>query len=403
MSATDDVSRVLAELKEQVRHREQSAGSTSFSQPSAGLRRVHETERVNPHLPIGWPNLPSGLLRKASALLQKVVRRLLRWYINPIVEQQNAFNTAVSSSLESLVERVDHQSHALEAHTAVWHPEHDADHESLTLRLQRLERLGRQAGSPSVVPGTQLGAVPAQSCPGPALDYFGLELKFRRPHLIRDRYARYLKHFSDCQDVLDIGCGRGEFVEMLLANGISARGVDLNPDAVAAASERNLPVELAEASSYLGSLPNGSLGGVFAAQVVEHLEPEHLARLLQLCFEKMKEGAPIILETLNPSCIWAMVNWFVVDPTHVWPIHVNTLKFLLESAGFHGIEIEYSAPVPLQYRLLLLSEQTRLKDADAEAVALLNRNFEQLNEFLYGYQEYCAIAHRPMSDARDVT
>jgi O-antigen chain-terminating methyltransferase len=185
---------------------------------------------------------------------------------------------------------------------------------------------------------------------------------------------------------------------MLVENGILARGIDLDADAVAYAQERGIPVEQAEAIAYLQGLPDGSLGGVFAAQVVEHLQPRELAYLLELCHDKMMNDAPIVLETLNPTCLWSMANWFVIDPTHVWPVHSETLKFMLENAGFWKIDCQFLSPLPVEGRLLAFPEQTTLKRTDPEAVALLNHNIARLNQFLFGYQDYAVIARRPSQD-----
>jgi O-antigen chain-terminating methyltransferase len=388
MAGKEDVARVLSRLKEEIRRQKPPDTDTSRPEKTISLRRVYATTYVNPHLPIGWPEMPQGILPKIAAIVQKVVRRLLRWYINPIVEQQNAYNSAVTTVLQSMVQQLE----ALKRY--------QEEVEIAKLRLQRLERNVRQAQDPGtqVVPGTHaLSPTPAV----PALDYFQLELKYRGSHLLRERHKPYLEFFQGCQDVLDIGCGRGEFVATLVENGTRARGIDLDGDMVAYAQERGVPVEQAEAIAYLQGLPDGSLGGVFAAQVVEHLQPRQLAHLLQLCHDKMADDAPIVLETLNPTCLWSMANWFVIDPTHVWPIHCETLKFMLENAGFWKIESRFLSPVPVDGQLLVFPEQATLKRTDPEAVALLNHNMARLNEFLFGYQDYAVIARRPPRDVGD--
>jgi 2-polyprenyl-3-methyl-5-hydroxy-6-metoxy-1,4-benzoquinol methylase len=385
MAQKEDVARVLSRLKEEVRKQKPLDAEALPAEKTISLRRVHATTYVNPHLPIGWPELPSGILPKIAAIVQKVVRRLLRWYINPIVEQQNAYNSAVTTVLQSMVQQIE----ALKRY--------QEEVEVAKLRLQRLERGARtaQAPAPAALEGAQ---APSPTFAAPALDYFQLELKFRGPHLLRERYRPYLAYFQGCRNVLDIGCGRGDFVSMLIADGIGARGIDLDADAVAYAQERDVPVEQAEAIAYLQGLPDGSLDGVFAAQVVEHLQPRDLAQLLQLCHDKMQHDAPIVLETLNPACLWSMANWFVIDPTHVWPIHSETLKFMLENAGFWGIECQFLSPMPVDGQLLTFPQQATFKGTDPEVIALLNHNIARLNDFLFGYQDYALFARRPPRD-----
>jgi hypothetical protein len=102
----EQVAEILRQLKQAVRERRLQAGADSASSGAstwlAALDRVYASANVNPHLPIAWPTWPRGFGPKIVALTQKVVRRLLRWYINPIVEQQNRFNLAVAQALDVL-------------------------------------------------------------------------------------------------------------------------------------------------------------------------------------------------------------------------------------------------------------------------------------------------------------
>ena len=108
---------------------------------------------------------------------------------------------------------------------------------------------------------------------------------------------------------------------------------------------RGLDVAEADVVSYLESLPDASLGGLFAAQVVEHLQPGYLLRFLELAFHKLRPGAPIVLETLNPACWTAFFDSFIRDITHVWPLHPDTLNYLVLASGFSAARIEYRSPV----------------------------------------------------------
>ena len=98
-------------------------------------------------------------------------------------------------------------------------------------------------------------------------------------------------------------------------------------------------------------MADGSLGGVFAAQVVEHLEPSYLLRFLELAFHKLKPGGRIVLETLNPACWVAFFESYIRDITHRWPLHPETLKYLVMASGFASAAIEWRSPVPQQDRL----------------------------------------------------
>jgi SAM-dependent methyltransferase len=134
--------------------------------------------------------------------------------------------------------------------------------------------------------------------------------------------------------VLDVGCGRGEFLDLLAERGIAGRGVDLNHEMAELCRARGLDVTEADAVGYLSGLPDASLGGIFAAQVVEHLEPGYLLRFLELAFHKLRPGGRIVLETLNPACWVAFFESYIRDITHRWPLHPDTLKYLVTASGF---------------------------------------------------------------------
>ena len=146
-----------------------------------------------------------------------------------------------------------------------------------------------------------------------------------------------------------------------------------------------------DAVSYLETLPDGSLGGLFAAQVVEHLQPAYLLRLLELAYHKLKPGAPIVLETLNPACWTAFFDSFIRDITHVWPLHPDTLRYLVLASGFSSARIEYRSPVAPEDRLQPVAEVAGL--AGNDLVEAFNANVEKLNARMFTYLDY-AIAGR---------
>src|SRR6202008_1322116 len=118
---------------------------------------------------------------------------------------------------------------------------------------------------------------------------------------------------------------------------------------------KGLDAETGDALTYLRAGPDGSLGGLFAAQVVEHLEPTYLTRLLAAAFDKLRPGAPIVLETINPACWFAFFESYIRDLTHVRPVHPDTLKYLLVATGFQPVEVRYRAPYPESEKLQRLA------------------------------------------------
>jgi O-antigen chain-terminating methyltransferase len=256
--------------------------------------------------------------------------------------------------------------------------------------LERLIAPAADARGPAHLPtGT---AAPGAAPFAPALDaykYVGFEDQFRGSReVILERLESYLRYFDKASDVLDVGCGRGEFLELLKARGVSARGLDLNHEMVEVCRARGLDVAEADVVSYLEGLPDASLGGLFAAQVVEHLQPEYLLRFLELAHHKLRPGAPIVLETLNPACWVAFFDSFIRDITHVWPLHPDTLRYLVLASGFTTARLEYRSPVPAHDKLQVLAAT----DAASAAVAeTFNANVEKVNARMFTFLDYAIV------------
>ncbi len=221
--------------------------------------------------------------------------------------------------------------------------------------------------------------------------YVGFEDHFRGSQDdIRGRVAEYLPIFRGVQNVVDLGCGRGEFLALLRDNGIEGRGVDINEAMVEVCRSQGFDVTRTDALSYLEAQPDGSIGGLFAAQVVEHLEPQYLNALLDVAFGKLRPGAPIVLETINPACWFAFFESYIRDITHVRPLHPDTLKFLLIASGFQHVDIRYRSPYPEHEKLQPIGPNGPLGDV----VETLNANVERINRLLFTWLDYAAIGRR---------
>jgi SAM-dependent methyltransferase len=233
-----------------------------------------------------------------------------------------------------------------------------------------------------------------------ATAYVGFEDRFRGTEgEIRSRQQDYVRYFAGQSDVLDIGCGRGEFLRLLKEQGISARGLDLNPEMVEVCRASGLEVTGADARTYLQGVPDQSLGGIIALQVIEHLEPAYLAQTLALAYDKLRPGARLVLETINPACWVAFFESFIRDLTHQKPIHPETLQYLLQANGFSGVEIVYRSPIAEGGKLRRVSPRPQhfgdtAQDQLTELVSSFNSNVDALNGRLFSYQDFAAIATR---------
>jgi 2-polyprenyl-3-methyl-5-hydroxy-6-metoxy-1,4-benzoquinol methylase len=154
----------------------------------------------------------------------------------------------------------------------------------------------------------------------------------------------YVERFRGCRNVLDIGCGRGEFLELMAAAGIPARGIDLSEEFAVLARSKGLAAGRADVFDFLPSLADQSLDGVFCAHVIEHLPPERLPELIQLCAAKLCRDGVLAVETPNPECLAVFATHFYVDPTHTRPAPASLLVFYLEEHGFGRIEVRPLAP-----------------------------------------------------------
>jgi O-antigen chain-terminating methyltransferase len=185
----------------------------------------------------------------------------------------------------------------------------------------------------------------AQPVPTLLFDYGKFAEKFRGPEeYVKNGQRIYLPDFSGRQSVLDIGCGRGEFLEMMRDAGVPARGIDLSEESVAICRAKGLNAEVADLFLYLNELQEASLDGIFCSQVVEHLAPERLPEMIKLCAASLARGGVIAIETPNPECLAIFATHFYLDPTHTRPVPSALLAFYMEEFGVGRIETRKLAP-----------------------------------------------------------
>ncbi len=203
---------------------------------------------------------------------------------------------------------------------------------------------------------------------------------------IKKQLENYIEFFRQERKVLDLGCGRGEFLTLLAENGITAEGIDINEQMIDICREKDLKCSKADILDKLAESEEESLGGIFSSQVIEHMPPNYLKRVIELAFHKLAPSSYIVLETINPTSVFALVQIYYLDLSHQKPIHPQALKFLLENSGFEDVEIKFSS----ELREEKLQE---LPSAD-EGSTILNRNVDKLNKLLYSAPNYAAIGQK---------
>jgi len=158
--------------------------------------------------------------------------------------------------------------------------------------------------------------------------------------LIRDRQRDYIRMLGEPDWVLDLGCGRGEFLDLLRDSGIRARGLDLDAAMVDRCRAKGHDAVVGDAVDHLESLESSSVPAIFAAQVIEHLAWPDLTRLLQLAVHRLEAGGTAIFETVNPHCASAL-QAFWTDPTHQHPLFPEVVLALARFAGFDSGRVHF--------------------------------------------------------------
>jgi O-antigen chain-terminating methyltransferase len=208
-------------------------------------------------------------------------------------------------------------------------------------------RLIRQRAATSPPAAIAAPATPTPA-PGPAqpdFDYARFAERFRGSEdYVKKGQQFYLPYFEGRREVLDIGCGRGEFLELMRAAGVAARGIDLSLESVALCRQKGLQADAADLFAYLADLPEAALDGIFGAQVVEHLPPERLPDMIRLAASRLQRGGVLAIETPNPECLAIFASHFYLDPTHYRPVPHALLAFYMEEYGLGGIEVHRLSP-----------------------------------------------------------
>lgn len=312
-----------------------------------------------------------------------------------------AFHNEMNRHIQLVLEETRNQNESLVAHSSELKAELTHKLDELKLRTLRLERTARhpspeERGGANDSLETPSGAQLNVRSPGrngsekltrsqepsspkpvtPQFDYFLFEQQERGPAAeIKRRQSIYLDLFRERSNVVDLGCGRGEFVELLSENGVTVTGVDDSEDMADFCRDRGLPVVQADIFEYLTGLPDEGLDGIFLSQVVEHFPPAQILELVSLCAKKLEPGGVIVAESVNTNCQAALSN-FYLDPTHVRPVPPELLRFMLEQQGFRFETFRFSSPVT---------------GSDIDEVLDLDSGFAREGNF---YQDYAVVGFK---------
>ena len=384
------VDRIIDRLEDELRRSRRIDGSAPQLAVRAEAERLAWVSADRPFH--SKPGLAGRIRGYVLVPVKWVLRKLMRWYVEPVAADQRAFNASVLALVDSLTERSEQIRQEAQARMdQISQAGSDlstklAEHDD---RLVRVEQRPVAQAQPRPQPSPVAAVL---STTAPPFDYFAFESRMRGPReLIRDRQREYVDDFRDAAPVLDVGCGRGEFLSLLAEAGIEAKGVDIDPDMAAFCRGQGLDVEEGDALAYLDGLDEGSLGGIFAAQFVEHLEPGPLTRFIGLAASRLRPEGVMVLETINPLSLFALRNYFA-DLTHAQPLIPDTLLLLVKEAGFDRAEVRFLNQ-PEEAQLLESVELPPGPEFDPARRAL-ESNRTRLNEVVFGPQDYALVAHR---------
>jgi len=362
------------------------------------------------------------VLAPVASSFKKVVRGSVRWYINGILQQIERFGASVIyalrmtsdrlreveatsqdagatvGSLEEKVGSMESMLSDLMARAEALQKENDGVR--ARERLPVLERAVRglreereRTAAPPASASEQKEAGRSLAA-DKNLDYMDFENHFLGPEEERrERMRLYVDGFRELPGpVVDLGCGRGEFLEVLGDSGIRGYGVERHPDMLARCREKGIEVVDSNAIDHLSSLPAESLGGIFSAHMIEHLEIPDVPRLFELAAHTLAPGGSLVIETPNPRSLYVFAWAFYIDLGHLRPLHPLLLEYLAQTAGFRDVRIEYFFPPPVDIRPVPL-EAVGNAELD-RVIERVNENFKRLDDVVFGPQDYALVAKR---------
>ncbi|MDQ2951477.1 MAG: class I SAM-dependent methyltransferase [Chloroflexota bacterium] len=271
---------------------------------------------------------------------------LIRWWIGAIVDRQDRINRLLAAAIDA------------EGRLAPRFGE----------RLERLERELERRREHEVASNLHSGHFQAR--------FGGTE------DVVRAQSELFVDLFKGRARVLDIGSGRGPFLELLRDRGIGGYGVDLDPRMVELSRERGFEVFEADAASHLHALPAASIDGVFARHVAEHVLPGDLVEMLRELRRVLRPGSPIVFITPNVATLTVGATTFWNDPSHLRPIPPDLFEFYLMVEGFERVTT----------RTFEASTTRLAEDLDDPRA---QENARLLNTTLFGDRDYAVVGYQP--------
>ena len=355
-----DIDALMGEVRERIRTKREKGiygpdVEALMRVPLPGGRRIFSDDLQDPLASLAEaldeeveydPRSRKPIVGPVITYARKVVISLVRWWMGAILERQERINRLLAAAYD------------YEGQMA---PRFGA-------RLERLEREWKEWREREVA--ANLHSV-----------YFQARFGGDEP-VIRRQSEAFVDLYKGRKRVLDLGSGRGIFLQLLRDTGIGGYGVDLDPRMVAQSREKGLEAHEVDALTHLGQVEAGSIDGLYARHLAEHVLPGELVEILRACRRALAAGAPIVFVTPNPRTLTVGAHTFWNDPQHLRPIPPDLFKFYLEVEGFTDVELRTFEP----------TEKRLSEDVPAGAI---RENVKLLNETLFGDRDYAVIGYAP--------
>lgn len=392
-----DLQRILVELKERVAERRAAGAYPDGLEDRLGehFRRMvaHRTQepprqetyltelvdQLDERIDFGLHRVDHSSGVPGGDRLHRTVAKVVARETSSVLSQLRHWAVLVNETLRTLAYLT--QQPPVHFHDDLW--------ERMDGMLQRLADAERsEAGGPAAVAAlagrvaaleARVGGEPFE--PWYTNDAFEAAFRGSRADLLA-RYADLADRLVGCAPVLDIGCGRGELLELLAERGVAAWGVETDATLVESARADGFDVRHGDGLEALRAAERASLGGLALIQVIEHLSAQQAVDLVALAAERVRDGGKVVVETVNPQSLYVYAHSFYLDPTHLRPVHPSWLQFLFEQAGFAEVVIDWRSPPPDADRLEAVGDDVH------------DANVARLNQLLFAAQDYAVIATR---------
>jgi len=315
---------------------------------------------------------PPGLANQVIQFSKRLLSRALSWYTRPL----HQFQAAVARAFEEQLHALESLQNQVNTAATMNQQRAEAIEEDVQRLLHQNERFASIADRSDRLRRSGFTESKFQ--------------QFANSHLgsAQKRQRAYIAYFEGTNPVWDLAAGQGDFLQLLREHHIPAQGVETSADACRVCRDKDLQVMGGDLFDFLTNSADSSAGGIFAAGVIERLSAELQLHFIDLCCRKLKPGAPLLIEAINPECLFSLAKNFYLDPRNVRPVPHQYLSFILQAKGLRDVKIMFTEPVSGEY----LEKPSWPSDPTQEGITTA---ITKLNRFAFGFQLYAAIAWRP--------